>query len=82
MSSRDAYFDITTENAIDYIRQDNKRNNQEKEQNIDFVNHLKNNLYVFIGVRDKKYDKRTVIRESKRGHKTSQEQSLEEVCYT
>jgi hypothetical protein len=43
-------LNITTANAIDYSRQDKKRNNQEKED-INFVNDFKNNQYVFIGVR-------------------------------
>ena len=51
-----------------------------KKEDIEFVNHLKNNQYILIGLKDKKYEKRTVIREAKRGQKTSQEQSLKEVC--
>ena len=51
-----------------------------KKQDIELVNHLKNNQYILIGLQDKKYEKRTVIREAKRGQKTSQEQSLKEVC--
>jgi hypothetical protein len=44
-------LNITTASATDYSRQDKKRNNQEKEEDINFVNDLKNNQYVFIGVR-------------------------------
>ena len=33
-----------------------------KKGDIEFVKHLKNNQYILIGLKDKKYEKRTVIR--------------------
>ena len=50
--TRDSYFDVTAENAIEAILTDSRKSMESREEDAEFVRRLRRNDYVAFGGRD------------------------------
>ena len=62
-NSRDGYFDISAQKAIDAIKADKSKTESNKREDSEFITRLRNNQPVRFGKRDKKYQKRKFLRQ-------------------
>ena len=74
MHKRDSYFDISTADAIDTIRRDRNKTRLNKDEDVEFIERLRNNRYVRFGEKDLQFLQRKQLMEQRKvKDKTSQQ---------
>ena len=81
---RDAYFDASSEDAIEVILADKKKTLDVRNEDAEFIRRLRRNEYVRFGSRDWNLHKlfaRTAAREEKEQERVAKEAHRKEVGY-
>ena len=71
---RDAYFDVTVENAVDLVMADAKKTKEAREQDAEFIRRLRRNEFVAFGARDWKQQERFDRAEERKHHQEEREE--------